>query len=32
MGGWVDLRSESPEPAGALPVELPELNKGPHFF
>jgi len=33
MGGWVDLRSESPEPAEALlPVELPELNNGPHFF
>ncbi|SED21927.1 Cytochrome oxidase assembly protein ShyY1 [Nocardioides exalbidus] len=33
LGGWVDLRSESPEPAEALlPVELPELNNGPHFF
>jgi cytochrome oxidase assembly protein ShyY1 len=33
FGGWVDLRSESPEPAQALlPVELPELNNGPHFF
>jgi cytochrome oxidase assembly protein ShyY1 len=33
MGGWVDLRSESPEPAEALlPVELPELDSGPHFF
>ena len=33
MGGWVDLRSESPEPAQALlPVELPELDNGPHFF
>ena len=33
LGGWVDLRSESPEPAEALqPVELPELNSGPHFF
>ncbi|MBS2937813.1 SURF1 family protein [Nocardioides sp. J2M5] len=33
LGGWVDLRSESPEPATALePVELPELDNGPHFF
>lgn len=33
VGGWVDLRSESPEPATALlPVELPELDNGPHFF
>ncbi len=33
VGGWVDLRSESPEPAESLlPVELPELNNGPHFF
>lgn len=33
LGGSVDLRSESPEPAEALlPVELPELNNGPHFF
>ena len=33
LGGWVDLRSESPEPAEALlPVELPELDNGPHFF
>jgi cytochrome oxidase assembly protein ShyY1 len=33
LGGWVDLRTESPEPAEALlPVELPELNSGPHFF
>jgi cytochrome oxidase assembly protein ShyY1 len=33
LGGWVDLRTESPEPAEALlPVELPELNNGPHFF
>jgi cytochrome oxidase assembly protein ShyY1 len=33
MGGWVDLRSESPEPAEALlPVDLPELDNGPHFF
>ena len=32
-GGWIDLRSESPE-AGTplLPVEMPELNNGPHFF
>jgi hypothetical protein len=29
----VELRSESPEPATKLePVELPELNNGPHFF
>ncbi len=33
MGGWVDLRSESPEPAEALlPVDPPELDNGPHFF
>ena len=33
LGGFVDLRSESPEPAEALaPVELPELDNGPHFF
>ena len=33
LGGWVDLRSESPEPATPLqPVELPELDNGPHFF
>ena len=33
LGGWVDLRSESPEPAvPLLPVELPELDNGPHFF
>lgn len=32
-GGFVELRSESPEPARALePVELPELDEGPHFF
>ncbi|WP_340538373.1 SURF1 family cytochrome oxidase biogenesis protein [Nocardioides sp. GXZ039] len=32
-GGFVDLRSEDPEPAQALePVELPELDNGPHFF
>jgi len=33
VGGWLDLRSESPEPeTPLLPVELPELNNGPHFF
>ena len=33
LSGFVDLRSESPEPAQALsPVELPELDSGPHFF
>jgi len=33
MGGFIDLRSESPEPAEALmPVEMPEMNNGPHFF
>jgi cytochrome oxidase assembly protein ShyY1 len=32
-GGFVELRSEDPEPETALePVELPELNNGPHFF
>jgi cytochrome oxidase assembly protein ShyY1 len=32
-GGFVELRSETPEPATALePVELPELDDGPHFF
>jgi cytochrome oxidase assembly protein ShyY1 len=32
-GGFVELRSEDPEPAEALePVELPELDNGPHFF
>ena len=31
--GFVDLRSESPAPAVELmPVELPELDNGPHFF
>ena len=31
--GFVDLRSEDPAPATALaPVELPELDNGPHFF
>jgi cytochrome oxidase assembly protein ShyY1 len=33
LGGFVDLRSEDPEPAEALePVELPEMDEGPHFF
>jgi cytochrome oxidase assembly protein ShyY1 len=32
-GGFVDLRSEEPEPARPLErAELPELNNGPHFF
>jgi len=32
-GGFVELRSEDPEPATKLePVELPELDNGPHFF
>ena len=32
-GGFVDLRSEDPEPATALePAELPDLDNGPHFF
>jgi cytochrome oxidase assembly protein ShyY1 len=32
-GGFVELRSENPEPQEALePVELPELDNGPHFF
>ena len=32
-GGFVELRSEDPEPETSLePVELPELNNGPHFF
>lgn len=31
--GFVDMKSESPQAAVALePVELPELNNGPHFF
>lgn len=33
LGGFVDLRSESPEPATPLlRAELPELDNGPHFF
>jgi cytochrome oxidase assembly protein ShyY1 len=32
-GGFVELRSEDGRPADGLePVELPELNNGPHFF
>jgi cytochrome oxidase assembly protein ShyY1 len=32
-GGFLDLRSEDPEPEQPLaPAELPELNNGPHFF
>ncbi len=32
-GGFVELRSEDPEPEEPLePVELPELDNGPHFF
>lgn len=32
-GGFVDLESEDPAPATTLaPVELPELDNGPHFF
>ena len=32
-GGFVDLRSEDPAPDERLePVELPELDNGPHFF
>ena len=31
--GFVELRSEDPAPATPLvPVELPELDNGPHFF
>lgn len=31
--GFIDLRSEDPEPADPLaPVELPDLDNGPHFF
>jgi len=33
FGGWVELRSENGAPAADLqPVELPELDNGPHFF
>jgi len=32
-GGFVELRSEDPAPATELmPVELPDLGEGPHFF
>lgn len=32
-GGFVDMKSEDPGAEVALePVELPELNNGPHFF
>ena len=32
-GGFVELRDENGEPADVLaPVELPELDNGPHFF
>ena len=32
-GGFVELRSEDGEPAAGLqPVDLPELDNGPHFF
>jgi cytochrome oxidase assembly protein ShyY1 len=32
-GGFVDLRSEDPEPATPLAkAELPDLSNGPHFF
>lgn len=32
-GGFVELRSEDPAPATPLePVELPDLDDGPHFF
>jgi cytochrome oxidase assembly protein ShyY1 len=32
-GGFVELRTEDGNPAkGLVPVELPELNNGPHFF
>jgi cytochrome oxidase assembly protein ShyY1 len=32
-GGFVDLRSEDPAPETPLaPIELPELDNGPHFF
>ena len=33
LGGFVDLRSESPEAdTPLLAAELPELDNGPHFF
>ncbi|QIK76583.1 SURF1 family protein [Nocardioides piscis] len=33
VSGFVDLRSESPEADDPLaPVELPDLDSGPHFF
>ncbi len=33
LGGFADLRSESPEPETPLrQAELPELDNGPHFF
>lgn len=33
FGGFVELDTEDGAPAdGLLPVELPELNNGPHFF
>ncbi|MXG88752.1 SURF1 family cytochrome oxidase biogenesis protein [Nocardioides flavescens] len=33
FGGFVDLQAEDGAPAAGLdPVELPELNNGPHFF
>ncbi len=32
-GGFVELRTEDPEPAEALePAEEPDLGEGPHFF
>lgn len=32
-GGFVDVKSETPGPETALaPVEMPELDNGPHFF
>ena len=32
-GGFVELQAEDGEPAAGLePVELPELDNGPHFF
>ncbi|HEX6149691.1 SURF1 family protein [Nocardioides sp.] len=33
LRGFLELRSEEPAPAESLePVELPELDNGPHFF